>query len=289
MWHSRMVRGVTALLAFGMLGSCGKGSSTQPVSADIVPVSVALLRNCSTIALWNHDRALAPSGIFGAVGVALDGTRNDIDILLRDAAGRDLTLDPADYQVTAEVADPAAATAVTTNGATRTLTVSGHRAGQTTLQLVLRRGAREIYRTGDLPVLVGDTAAAVEQPFALIFNGVTVAASDGIDAVSNTCGRPVSPGSLEVQAGTTTEHYFFRKLGPTCQLGRMDGPRYRFTYELDDPCIAGLLIGDHPETLLTFHLIGRTAGQTNVRFQFYRHDTLEFQTPRFPVHVNPGP
>ncbi len=277
------------LLVVPLAMSCGSGKPTQPASADIVPVSLELEQNCSTIALWNHDRAIAPSGVFGAIGVAKGGSRGAIEVRFRDAAGTELSLDPADYSLSVTVANSALATAKATNGMIRTLEVSGIAAGRTALQLVLRRGSREIYRTGDLPVLVGDTATAVHQPFALIFNGVTVAASDGVESVSSICGHVVSPGSLDIASGATSEHYFFRKLGPTCNLIRMDGPLYRFTYELDDPCVAALLIGDHPESLLTFHLIGRQAGNTQVRFQFYRHDTLEFATPKFPVHVSPAP
>lgn len=269
--------------------SCGSSKSTAPASADLVPVSVELEQNCSTIALWNHDRTLAPSGVFGAIGVTNGGSRSAIEIVFRDAAGAEMALDPAEYSVNAVVANTGLASASIANAAIRTLEVSGLAAGRTTLQLVLSRGAREVYRTGDIPVLVGDTATAARQPFALIFNGVMVAASDGYVPVTSTCTRPVSPGALEITAGGTSEHYFFRKLGPTCNLIRMEGPLYRFTYELDDPCIAALLIGDHPESLLTFHLIGRQAGNTQVRFQFYRNDTLEFATPKFPVHVTPGP
>jgi hypothetical protein len=277
------------LLAGIGLVACGKDKATQPTVADVAPVSVALEQNCSTIALWNHDRSLAPSGVFGAVGVTRGGSRVGIDVRFRDAAGTDRTFDPGTYHVVAEVANAALASATIANGATPTLDVVGLAAGHTTLQIVLLRGTHEFYRTGDIPVLVGDTATAARQPFALIFNGVTVAASDGVEAVSTSCGRSVSPGRLEIGAGGTSEHYFFRKISPACGLVRMDGPLYRFTYELDDPCIAALLIGDHPESLLTFHLIGRQAGQTQVRFQFYRNDTLDFSTPRFPIRVNPTP
>lgn len=258
---------------------------------------VVIYTNGFEVAAWNHELDGLSTG---EIVAPLAGATGRCEIrfidhsLPREATtnrpGTVVETSPC-FTLASSVADPAVAAIEPIEGDAWGFRVRGLAAGNTTAVFAVRRGSTTVAETGAIRLVVEDPNAPPAQPmdFTIVLNGIRYVFAIGGQLVPSCGATTATPGYLEAKVGEITDgHYSFRKIEAPCTARLMDEAIYHMAYEFREAGICGIV--DHPEhygVLMTFHLEGLTAGQTDMRVRVFENAALIYRSPWIPVVVTP--